>query len=164
MRRPIACLVLLACLVACRAAPRLAPPGAHAAPAGGFVVLPADVAAALYRQCSRSSPPPPEGWWQPEAEDLARFEAALPAAAAAAREGPALDLSRFATEYHRQYVGTLRAGRRLIYGNFYQAGLAAPGRNWRREPTIACDGAPSFFGAEYDVESGTITHLAFNGG
>jgi hypothetical protein len=28
---------------------------------------------------------------------------------------------------------------------------------------IVCDGGPQFFGAEYDVEAGRISHLAFNG-
>jgi len=156
MRTQIACLALLACLGACATSQR-------AAPTGGSVILPVEAAATLYRQCSRASPPPAEGWWRPEAEDLARFEAALPEATAGSPEGRALDLARFATEYRRQYVGTVRGGRRFIYGNFYQANLEFPNSDWRREPAMICDGGPSFFGAEYDVESGTITHLAFNG-
>ena len=34
---------------------------------------------------------------------------------------------------------------------------------WRREPVIVCDGGPSFFGVEYDVERGQFTHIAYNG-
>ena len=30
-------------------------------------------------------------------------------------------------------------------------------------PTDVCDGGPVFFGAEYDTNSKTITHWAFNG-
>jgi hypothetical protein len=109
------------------------------------------------------SPPPAEGWWRPETEDLARFEAALPEAVAGAPEGRALDLARFGSDYRRQYIGTMRGGRRFIYGNFYPALHGLPDSDRHRAPVVVCDGGPSFFGAEYDVESGTITHLALNG-
>jgi hypothetical protein len=131
------------------------------------VVLPAETAATMLRQCSRSTPPPGERGWQPEAADIIAFERFLPEALAERRrtsETP--DWANDRGGWRRQYVGYWRGGRRFIYGNFYPRGVSdgEPGNErWHREPIVICDGGPSFFGAEYDVGARRITHLAFNG-
>ncbi len=131
------------------------------------VVLPAEAVQPMLRQCSRATPSPGESAWQPEAMDIVGFEAALPAALAERRrtaETP--DWANDRNGWRRQYVGYVRDGRRFIYGNFYPRGVSdgEPGNErWHREPIVICDGGPAFFGAEYDVEAGRITHLDFNG-
>ncbi len=111
----------------------------------------------MLRQCSRDTPPPGESGWAPARADVAAFEARLPAALPAAV--PHRDWSGFPGKWHGQYVGIVRKGRRVIYGNFVPGGLP-PGRG---RPIIICDGGPSVVGAEYDMADKRITHLAFNG-
>jgi len=133
--------------------------------------LPADAAIldgaqapTLLRQCSRSTPEPGESNWQPSSADIAGLEAALPAALAA--EGRR-ETTGAPQGWLRQYAGIVRGGRRFIYGNFVPAGVgrdsAQPDR-WRTQVQTICDGGPSFFGVEYDVEARRFTHMAFNGG
>lgn len=121
----------------------------------------------MLRQCSRRSPPAGEATWQPAAADIVALEAALPAALAANHAPGSPDGSRLNADWLRQYVGLLRGGRRFIYGNFFprEAG-PVPGEpdRWRSQPVIVCDGGPSFFGVEYDVEAGRIMQVDFNGG
>lgn len=134
-----------------------------AAPQGGFVILSREAVADMYRQCSRSTPPPATDSWQPEPQDIARFETILLESAADRAAARGLDLSAFSARWRRQYVGTVHDGRRFIYGNFLPARDDFPEIDWRREPMVICDGGPDFFGAEFDVEAGTITHIAYNG-
>ena len=133
--------------------------------------LPADVAIfdgagvpSLLRQCSRGTPPAGEGTWQPAAADIAALEAALPAALAGTPH--AAELARAPQGWRRQYGGILRGGRRFIYGNFMPAGMGIDRRQpdrWRSEAERICDGGPSLFGVEYDVEARRFSHMAFNG-
>ena len=113
-------------------------------------------------QCSRGVPPPGDGSWMPAAADIARFEATLPAALA--RNGTVPDeLKKAPKEFGRQYVGITRDGHRFVYGNFFPRWNGDDFKYWRRTPVVVCDGGIAFFGAEYDVGSGHITHIAFNG-
>jgi len=137
------------------------------------VILPGSAAAEMLHQCSRQAPAPGEGSWTPGAEDIARLEAALPAAVRGRAEigrshypsDP--DWARVPQGWQRQYVGIVRGGRRFIYGNFFPrprdvvSGLGTS--DWRTRPASICDGGAIFFGAEYDVEAGRFTQLAFNG-
>lgn len=136
--------------------------GAEAAPTlpEGAAILPATLRAQLLGQCSRRAPSPGEAGWQPGAADIAALEAALPAALAADPHHSTY-LSRAPQGWRRQYVGIVRHGRRFIYGNFFMRGLGDG--TWQREPVIVCDGGTSFFGVDYDVETGRIVGLAFNG-
>ena len=63
----------------------------------------------------------------------------------------------------RQYVGIVRGGKRFLYGNFAPGWIEQYTPERRERPITLCDGGPSFFGAEYDVEMDAISHLAFNG-
>ena len=120
---------------------------------------------AMLRQCSRSTPAAGEGSWHPSPSHIAALETALPAALAAYGQHGA-DFARAPEGWYRQYVGIVRGGRRLIYGNFLPSWIVeydAAGGRWRREPVGVCDGGPGFFGAEYDVEAGRFTDFAFNG-
>ena len=166
----LSALLPLAFLAACGASvDGTAPPatGASTELPAGAVVLPAATIPAILRQCSRQSPTAGEGGWQPSAAEIIALETAAAAALRARQEPNDPDWSGFPDNWRRQYVGLVRGGRRFIYGNAYPRDVderAPEPDRWRREPAIVCDGGPSFFGVEYDVEAGRITQLAFNGG
>lgn len=122
--------------------------------------------AKMLQQCSRSTPKPGEAGWTPSALDIEKLEAKLPAALALVR--PDLrkrkELAVVPKGWLRQYVGIVRGGHRYIYGNFVPDYAQAQVRmEWREQPLGVCDGGPGFFGAEYDVEIGMFSHIAFNG-
>lgn len=131
--------------------------GATGLPGGAKIFGGASVARML-NQCSRQAPPPGEGNWTPRAEDIVAFEALLPDALRAQR--PERDWSAFPGQWVRQYVGIVRGGHRYVYGNFLPRHGDGPPQD---KVAIVCDGGASFFGAEYDVEAGKLSHLAFNG-
>ena len=109
----------------------------------------------------------------PAAQDILALETGLAAALQARREirsprdpgDP--DWARAPQGWRRQYVGIVRNGRRFIYGNFlpkqFGEELTLGESQWRTEPIPVCDGGPSFFGVEYDVEAGRFDQIAFNG-
>ncbi|HEX4736955.1 MAG TPA: hypothetical protein VH331_05275 [Allosphingosinicella sp.] len=141
----------------------------------GAVILDGKMARAVLQQCSRDVPAIGEATWQPDAQQIRDLEAALPRALKSDRTpgnpylyGPAYtkagpDWSKAPSDWRRQYVGLIRHGRRFIYGNFFPERDSEEFRNWKTEPALICDGGPSFFGAEYDPNSGRFTHFAFNG-
>jgi hypothetical protein len=65
---------------------------------------------------------------------------------------PEKDWSGFPERWGRRYVGIIRGGKRFVYGDYFPAGIGD-----------VCDGGARFFGAEYDFQTKTISHLAFNG-
>ena len=129
---------------------------------GDTAILPGAAVSEILDQCSRDSPAAGEATWRPEWQDVLRLEAALPAAVTASPERRDLIVGQLPTGWKRQYVGILRNGERFIYGNFYpvRSGIEE-GRI--AEPLIICDGGPAYFGVEYDLKAGRISHLAFNG-
>lgn len=125
-------------------------------------ILAADQAPKLLDQCSRSTPQSGEGTWAPGWRDIHSLEELLPAAL----EGERFDgmpASKPPQGWRRQYVGIVRGGRKLIYGNYFPATTSFSRIDWRSESVVVCDGGSNFFGIEYDIDAGRITHLAFNG-
>lgn len=152
MRR-FAVLALVALAAGCAATPTPSPDAA---------ILPETAVPALLRQCSRASPRAGEGTWTPAWSDIAALEAALPAALRADSLGAPLAERGAPEGWRRQYVGLVRDGRRIVYGNLEPArGAGDP--SWRTRPTLICDGGSSFFGVEYDVAARRVVGLAFNG-
>ena len=127
-----------------------------------YVIFDASKIKAMLDQCSRQVPPAGDGSWTPGATDIAKFEAALPAAVAPQVVRSAA-LKNAPKGYGRQYVGITAGGHRLIYGNFFPLGDGDEFRDWRSRPIGVCDGGVDFFGAEFDVGTGKIVHIAFNG-
>ena len=129
------------------------------------VVLPGSAVTMMLHQCSRGTPEAGEASWQPGGEDIAALEAALwVAVQAQPRRWPIRTV--VPNGWLSQHVGIVRDGRRFVYGNYFPRDVATDGSDpnrWRTEPVIVCDGGPAFFGVEYDVEAGRITHLDFNG-
>lgn len=62
--------------------------------------------------------------------------------------------------WQREIFGITRGEQLLVYANFLPADITP---DQRHMPTNVCDGGPPFFGVEYDVATGRITHIAFNG-
>ena len=132
-------------------------------------VLPDDQARSFARErlCSRPAPGPADSTWTPDAETIRRLESIL-----ANELQAAIDLSsesrkgRKAAEYYRQYAPLVIAGKRIVYVNGLHRSTVERQRkfNWKATAWEACDGGVLFFGTEYDVETGRISKIIFNGG
>ena len=132
--------------------PAAAPAATTAVNPNWGVIFPAEKAAQLTRQCSRSAPRP-EGAWLPTPEDIARLEPGLTRTLADAQVQPGA--------YYRQYGGLIVGGRRIIYVNGVRNAVATA--DWRDAPISICDGGALGFGVEYDPATGTFSHFAFDG-
>lgn len=126
-----------------------------------YVIFDAKVGKDLFAQCSRSAPSAAD-YWTPGPADIARLEAALPAALPPATNWRGRILSNAPKGWLRQYIGFLRGGRRFIYGNFFPD-TPDERAGWRQAPVMVCDGGPAYFGVEFDADRGAITDLEFNG-
>lgn len=139
-------------------------------PEGVEIVAGADVEQML-NQCSRAAPENGENTWQPTASDVREFEARVAAELPRrlnnvrwAQPSDQVQLGKFPAGFWREYVGIVRQGHRYIYGNFGPIGdELGPSPGSMEGPTNICDGGAVFFGAEYDTNSRTTTHWAFNG-
>lgn len=116
----------------------------------GPTVLSGETANALFDQCSRQVPDGGSAVWRPAVEDALALERML--IPALKKRHPEIDWTGFPERWERRYVGVIRANGRYVYGDYYPLGSSD-----------VCDGGPSYFGAEYDVRSKRISHLAFNG-
>ena len=127
--------------------------------AGGWSVPSADDAPAVLRQCSRPTPQGVSGFWQPSDATVETLELKLAEhlEALTGTEAPPRGVS-----YGREYVGFVRDGARLIYGNsFPNRGTAATGE--LEAIVVVCDGGSSHWGIVYDPASGQFSELEFNG-
>jgi hypothetical protein len=131
----------------------------NAAAEAMFTILPATAVDQLLNQCSRSAPDKGEATWLPSEREIARIEAVLPGALRAAGHAEAADA--IATT-RKQYVGIARGGKRFLYANIL-GGISVEGIDWTRTPIVICDGGPTLFGVEIDIETMQITHFATNG-
>jgi hypothetical protein len=137
------------------------------------VVFPAERAAELLAQCRRWMPGPVQGTWLPDQASLARLEDALGPAftSAIGKVGFHMPTQHSLDDYYRQYGGFVVGGRRVVCINAFhgqyldfdaQVSPLDP-FDWRHRAVQVADGGALFFGAEFDVESGMITAIAFNG-
>ena len=121
-------------------------------PENGAFVLPQRVAPQMLRQCSRATPANVTGYWTPDKAAINQLEAALQTFL----KGEAIPPEQ---PYHRQYIGIIVAGKKLIYGNFYPEEHESTDQT----PLIVCDGGPSYWGIVFDPASGQFSDLRFNG-
>ena len=152
-------------------------------------VFPPGSAGQLLRQCSRGTPTPIQGTWNPSPDQIRLLES--PLSVLLDRQLSALglpdSLHARAGDYYRQYAGVIVGGRRIIYVNgFHKTQVAATRtfltehrndsaalRNfpsafrdsdyWRGVSTVVCDGGEYYFGVEYDLETGRFRNFSFNG-
>jgi hypothetical protein len=125
--------------------------------------MPGSAADILLKQCSRAVPARGQSSWQPSLADISRLEKALPATLAKAPQARELNIPRVLQSWRRQYVGIVRGGKRFLYANFFPVNDPGEHPGWRSRPVVVCDGGPAFFGAEMEIGTGRMTHLAFNG-
>lgn len=99
--------------------------------------------------------------WLPSAAEIAAAERGL----AAFLAGEAPELARKLPSYYRQYVGIVRAGRRLIYINvMHQESLTEdPEIDPTKELIFVSDGGDWYFQLEYDVATGGYLEFGING-
>ena len=135
------------------------------------LVAPAD-GGELMKQCSRYSPEGASNFFEPTPREITGIESAAMRTLRDARAKKGAVLSQAGVSpspfdwpddpslYQRQYIGYVANGRRMIYGNYFPGG----GATTPREPLTVCDGGPSFFGVEYDIDADKVVRIAFNGG
>jgi hypothetical protein len=162
-RRPSA--ILLLCAIAA-AEPSLAQSLEIKLPGAGTFILPDHAGRSLLKQCSRDTPANVSQFWNPSTQQIQKLESLLPKYL---RDGadPRRSIPSN-VEYHRQYVGIVVNGKRLIYGNFYPADVLYPTSVFdhldeRSTPVVVCDGGPAFWGVVFDPESNAFLDLRVNG-
>jgi hypothetical protein len=134
-------------------------------------VLPPEVAARLFVQCSRPAPKITGIFWKPSPEHIARLEADFPQF-----YGRSVEVRSGQLDYYdRQYVGFFAPdGRRLIYANFFPTVIPSqelqaqdPVRwdqnRWKKEPMIICDGSARYFGIVFDPLTASFSEYETNG-
>jgi hypothetical protein len=122
-------------------------------------ILPLAAGPDLLHQCSRLVPPQITGYWIPTEAQIDEFEKQLhkKLSGTTATKAPPANLA-----YHRQYIGVVSFGKRLIYGNFYP-GRGDATRSEATTPSVVCDGGEAFWGAVFDAEKKNIISIDFNG-
>jgi hypothetical protein len=114
--------------------------------------------------------------WTPSPAEIARLEKLLPKYMAGQKTP---EDYKPLHEYYRQYIGTVRDGKKricvnFVHYNFVRENLERPylitvqkgGRAedfWKQEPIVVNDGGADFFTVQFDMESGTFIYLGFNG-
>ena len=158
MRRSfIASAALLFVLAACTAAKQDQARDPNAGQ--GWIVVSDAAAASVLRTCSRTSPDPSGSLprWIPSSTDVIELERALADLPALTPDGTPSAAS------HRQYVGLVRNGQKVIYVNAWPASVAGPA-DPAREAVRICDGGPSFWGAIWDPATRQFSERLGNGG
>jgi hypothetical protein len=154
---------------------------------GHWRIIPLALAAGALQQCSREVPPAgdaPLRFFMPKPADIADFEAKLSdhltstgyfeeetpvvrdnlaANGVIPTETRATFAVTLASGWTREYIGVERDSVQHIYGNYGLISPPIPGRPIVEDANVVCDGGPTFFGADYAIDNGEITHVAFNG-
>jgi hypothetical protein len=129
-------------------------------PGTGTFILHADAGQSLLRQCSRDAPANVSQFWDPSGEQIQKLELLLPKYVGN-DAGQKLRIPGN-VEYHRQYIGIVVNGKRLIYGNFYPADFPDY-LDEKSRPVVVCDGGPAFWGIVFDPEANLFLDLKVNG-
>src|SRR3989441_5695986 len=151
-------------------------------------VFPPASAGQLLRQCSRGTPTPIQGTWNPSPDQVRLLEG--PLSVLLDRQLSALrlpdSLRPHAGDYYRQYAGVIVGGRRIIYVNGFHKTQVAETRTfltehrndsaalrnfppasrdsdyWRGDPTVGCGGGGLFFGGEDDPGAHPFCNFSFS--
>jgi hypothetical protein len=119
----------------------------------------------IIKPCSRPGPPAFQSSWPLTRKDARELEVNLPKISRLGEgNGNTARQIKNIGQYHRQYVGIVIDGRRLIYINAFSSVLSdALDAFWRNKIINVCDGGEAFWGAVYDPLTHTFSHLAING-
>jgi hypothetical protein len=122
------------------------------------VILKGESARALLRLCYR-----PElkvsGQWTPSGQQITQLETKLKAQFSALEffpvkpKGPLERLSR-------QYAGFVAGGRKIIFVSFFPKDV---GMDWRSQAVVICDGGPSVWSVEFEVNIAKFVNAAVSG-
>jgi hypothetical protein len=129
-------------------------------PSNAHFIFPASKGASLLHQCSRRTPKDVSAFWEPSPKEIECLEQLL-VSYLSDREKSQAVVPPKVVQYHRQYVGIVKAGIRMIYGNFYIGGK--PQVAEKTGPAIICDGGPSHWGIVFNPQTGEFEELEFNG-
>ncbi len=145
------------------------------------IALPIEEGAELISPCNFSGPDVVESFFVPTAEELSLAEDAT-ARLLETREDEYEEIAARLTAsarafawpydrstYHRQFIGYVSQGRRMIYGSFIPT-FVVEHLGERREKRfytralIPCDMGASLFGIEYDIAADQTTRILFSNG
>ena len=121
--------------------------------------------ATLLGQCSRPGPTNAADYFTPSSGEVTAIETSVARtleanrARYAANASLAFDWPRDPSLYNRQYVGFVMDGERKIYGNFVPARVATSSDR----PVLICDGGPDLFGVQFDIATGEVDRIDFDG-
>jgi hypothetical protein len=147
------------------------PTGDASALTGRIAILTGPDPMGVLDQCSRDAPARGEANFRPALADIAAMEEAVATALSKrlvgnVTEPEVADIAALRAGWSGEFTGIVRQGRRFIYANYGSIDRDATisGRPIETaQARIVCDGGPNYFGVEYDIATGAITHLAFNG-
>jgi hypothetical protein len=170
MRPPtgIALLVLATLAIVTQSVPSAAE--ASDAVASRRFVMTAESAPGMFRQCTRHAPEFEGPAWQPNDTQMDAVEAKLTEKLSSLADQQGVS-SEYPFEYlekpeHwvRQFVGYHSKGRLMIFLNLHPWHDRDKDRDFSRSAILVCDGSPSYFSVEYDVERQAISRISFNYG
>ena len=130
---------------------------------GDSVIFPSVFGDRFLLQCSRSTLGKGDSYWAPVDADVEKAEAIFSQYRKLNRPTAELLLAwPDLRTYHRQVVGVVRGGKKTLYSNFLPSdGIGKD--DWRQQPLQLCDGGPSYFGVEIDLEASAVAHIDFDG-
>lgn len=96
-------------------------------------------------------------YFEPAEADVDAFEARLESFLRTANDADARSLADELSGYRRQFVGVVREGNRLIFGNFFCSDKPAT------VPVIVDDGGKCYFNVFYDPRTRSFSKLSING-
>ena len=128
-------------------------------------ILPEAEGYQVARPCSRRAPAAVTGVWRPDAALIGRVDQTLaPLVQGALERAPGPRKPTWSSAiYYRQYFGIVVNGRRVVYTNAFRVLGGRTPTSWELQFLRTCDGGYLFFGAEFDVETGRLQNLSFNG-
>src|SRR4051812_6741875 len=118
-----------------------------------WTILPISQGRAVLAQCSRDTPEPVTGFWTPSVAQIDAIEQRLPKLLRSS--GHKIKLG----DSHRQYIGFIFRGKRLIYLNAFPADDIASWHSradWKKTAWIVCDGGDVYWGVEFDPATQTF--------
>lgn len=122
-----------------------------------FYVLRGKEAEKLVWHCSGDFTRGVEGYWTPSESELQKLTATLNH-----------HLNSFSSDlklldYTRQYAGTIKSGRKLIFVNGFNKILGEKmASDLDTQAFAGCGGGAMIYGLEYDVETQSLQNFAFN--
>jgi hypothetical protein len=134
---------------------------AQAAPTASWqtkgVILTGQAARTLSRLCYRGELKV-SAQWTPSSEQITQLETKLLTEFLTSKNLPK---KRPLEHLHRQYAGFVSMGRKIIFVNLFPDDIT--GIDWRSGAVLMCDGGPSFWSMEYEVNTKKFVNAVASG-